>query len=359
MNFPHKILLIAIITEMVITTGQQNRASAQTTAHIEYNPTIDEYTVRKGDTLWDISERFTGSPWFWPRVWSCNPEITNPHWIYPGDIVRFQPSDQELPRLTQLVAMQREMPTDTVEKPDEDTDTGPVVQEQALERKWATRLSRELVNLVLSPKELKESGILTNSINDKILLAPNDEVFITFPPGQQVTRGQRYMIYRTVKKVRHPITGELFGYMTQITGFTTIKLTDGDISKAVITDAMIEVERGQLVTPLVQLPTLGHQATKAKVPLSGVILSVEPDVNVSGQNRLVFIDIGASSGIEVGNRLGVFINKDPFVETKNNLPSTLVALLTAVDVRDKATACLVTSSRREIEAGYPVKAIMQ
>ena len=48
------------------------------------------YTVRRGDTLWDICDHFYGNPWQWPRVWSFNDRITNPNWIYPGDPVRLR-----------------------------------------------------------------------------------------------------------------------------------------------------------------------------------------------------------------------------------------------------------------------------
>ncbi|NVJ57282.1 MAG: LysM peptidoglycan-binding domain-containing protein, partial [Vibrionaceae bacterium] len=43
------------------------------------------YTVVKGDTLWDISAMYLDSPWLWPRLWQVNPDIDNPHLIYPGD----------------------------------------------------------------------------------------------------------------------------------------------------------------------------------------------------------------------------------------------------------------------------------
>ena len=60
-------------------------------------PPPDTYTIRPGDTLWDLSGRFLNNPWYWPKVWSFNPEITNPHWIEPGNVLKFYPSAEEAP----------------------------------------------------------------------------------------------------------------------------------------------------------------------------------------------------------------------------------------------------------------------
>jgi hypothetical protein len=61
-------------------------------------PPPDTYTVRPGDTLWDLSGRFLNNPWYWPKVWSFNPEITNPHWIDPGNVLRFCPGSDAVGR---------------------------------------------------------------------------------------------------------------------------------------------------------------------------------------------------------------------------------------------------------------------
>ena len=55
--------------------------------------TPDEYTIQKGDTLWDLSQKFLSNPWYWPKIWSLNPSIENPHWIYPGNKLRIVPGE--------------------------------------------------------------------------------------------------------------------------------------------------------------------------------------------------------------------------------------------------------------------------
>src|SRR6476661_5543146 len=72
------------------------------------------HTVQKGDTLWDLSQQYLGSPWYWPKVWSYNPEIANPHWIYPGNKVRFFPAGEEVPSRVE-VGNAPEQPEDTGE----------------------------------------------------------------------------------------------------------------------------------------------------------------------------------------------------------------------------------------------------
>src|SRR5664279_6331733 len=60
-------------------------AFAATVQLAEHHP--DTYTVQKGDTLWSISARFLQRPWQWPEVWQANPQVHNPHLIYPGDVL--------------------------------------------------------------------------------------------------------------------------------------------------------------------------------------------------------------------------------------------------------------------------------
>ena len=61
------------------------------------------YVVQPGDTLWDISAKFLSDPWYWPEIWYVNPEIRNPHLIFPGDVLNLSYVDGR-PRVSSAAA---------------------------------------------------------------------------------------------------------------------------------------------------------------------------------------------------------------------------------------------------------------
>ena len=73
---------ITVLLAGMLVTVAAYAAGAQLRAH---HP--DSYTVRRGDTLWAISAKFLAKPWLWPEIWQANPQVRNPHLIYPGDVL--------------------------------------------------------------------------------------------------------------------------------------------------------------------------------------------------------------------------------------------------------------------------------
>lgn len=88
-----KLLLLAALFALTFAVVAQDEESPLRDDHPQ------EYVVQKGDTLWDISSRFLRSPWLWPEIWHANPQIDNPHLIYPGDRISLVYVDGE-PRLS-------------------------------------------------------------------------------------------------------------------------------------------------------------------------------------------------------------------------------------------------------------------
>ena len=108
MNIKH--LSVVLVVTALATVGLISAVSVYAQSVDEeivaddFQPNKNQHVVEDGDTLWDICEAVLGRPELWPRVWSMNPEITNPHWIYPGDIIRFEVPSEDLPSMAAMAA---------------------------------------------------------------------------------------------------------------------------------------------------------------------------------------------------------------------------------------------------------------
>ncbi|MEZ4270143.1 MAG: LysM peptidoglycan-binding domain-containing protein [Myxococcota bacterium] len=283
----------------------------------KFDPEVPEYVVEPGDSLWTITQRIVGDPFLWPKVWAMNPEITNPHWIYPGDIIRFYEADIELPSQGELVAMdytvdeignknKDELHEEDKKPPIEMVDTSPNLRDLEPPQRF--------IDLFITPKKLQEAGVLSNASPDKIMLDRDDLVFLTLTRKAQKSppkAGDRFIVYRSLGRVKHPVNKDDYGYMTQITGVLEIVYTKGDTARARVQFSTLEIERGQLVTPLRWDPLVNLVEVPANKKITGYILAVRDIGGIAGTSEFVFIDKGKSDGITLGNRLSVEMRGDP------------------------------------------------
>jgi hypothetical protein len=361
----------------VLAVGAATKAKPAAPPPLEYNPSQEEYVVERGDTLWSITERVAGNPFVWPKVWSFNPEITNPHWIYPGDVVRFHAPNVDLPSRTELIASQMAVPVE--EGPPEEgkveeiegsegevvEDRGPtieVVETARPQRGSGSDASlQRFVGLFVTPKEMQESGVLTNARPDKVMLSPGDEVYFKSSAKAAPKKGERFLVYRTVREVKHPETGSPWGFLTQITGVVVVTSTTGpDVLTGRIERAYVEIERGQLLTPLIQEPMVRSTRVPATKAIEGVILAVrDDDSGFVGNEELVFVDKGKNDGIQRGNQFVVLDRGDPIRTNAGPLPFESVGLLQVVEAKENAATCLVLRAQREIAPGARVKSLAQ
>ena len=349
----------AIMASLGLCAARHTRRPRGGTAE-SFEASQPQHVVESGDTLWDICEKVTGKPWIWPRIWAMNPEITNPHWIFPGDVVRFDAPTEAPPSRAEMVASNVDIPEASEAQADKQAQ-GPRV-EVISTAPPPSRDKRDLVQKVfdgtlVTDKELAESGRLTNSLHDKMLLRVNDLVFMTFPKNKLPKVGDTYIIYHTIRQVNHPVTGRKIGYMTEITGTATVQELERDVARAQIKNAVTEIERGQLVTPLRGDLMVSVKGTPAKRTVEGVVVAIEGDRATAGEQRVIFIDKGKRDGLERGNELRVRSHGDPLTETDKNFPDIDLATLLVVDVRDTSSSALVIDAVRELWAGDVVRSV--
>jgi len=357
MRSVHKGLVVAALISAFSPHAPRLGLAADVGA-MAFEPQMDEYVVEPGDTLWSISERVVGSPWVWPRVWAYNPEITNPHWIYPGDIIRFYPPSFELPSASGFSVADSAPREDDEVKAErrDDSESMDIEVIGSSSARMSYGRERRFVGMFVTAKELAESGVLTNAAPDKILLQPGDDVYLTFSKGERPSKGQRYMIYRTVREVKHPISDDSWGYITQITGLAQIQRVEGEVAEARLTYGESEVERGHLVTPLRHNPFISPKVVVAARQIEGVVLAVnEMPATIAGTDQVIFVDRGSNDGVQVGNQFDVVTRGDRVTETSKNLPEYTIGSLLVIDIKENAATCLVTAARREIEPGQLVR----
>ena len=142
------------------------------------------HVVRSGDTLWDICWYYFNDPWQWPKIWSYNAQITNPHWIYPGDLVRLLPRGA-------FTSTTNPLPNE----PDRRVDPLPAPQR---------RIESSVTSTAFVEKaDLDKSITIDGSVEEKQLLGTNDEVYLSYPEGKPPQVGKRYSIYVPGRQVKN------------------------------------------------------------------------------------------------------------------------------------------------------------
>jgi hypothetical protein len=345
-------------------------------------PAPDTYTVRPGDTLWDLSGRFLNNPWYWPKIWSYNPDILNPHWIYPGNLVRFFPSAEEAPTRVEPLLAGGE-PVVPVDEPEdfepprelEDFSRADMKAPESVEERDAVAvvgphkigyvppkalLARH--DTFVTPRELAESGAIHAAFEEKLLLATHDKAYARFEKLADVRPGETYVVYRTERSLRHPKTGELFGYQSVVLGAARVVAVDEKAASLVVTQTFEPIERGALLGPWTEKFFRRVARKENKQALEGTIIGGQVQVVTQfGEHQVVFVDRGEKDGVEEGNVFTVVRSGDLYGRAPNvapwdaRLPKEDVGEVLVVDVKERASTALVTRSLAELLVGDRVE----
>jgi hypothetical protein len=309
----------------------------------------DVHVVQKGDTLWDVCAYYLGDPWRWPQIWGLNPTISNPHWIYPGEVVKLK-EGAEVP--TQTVA---EAPATQPQAPSQEP---PTLIEQA---PTAVEL-RQLA--FVSAEDLKVSGKITGAKEEKAMLSLLDEVYVDYPAGQPPQVGRRYAIYAPTRDIKHPETGRNIGAYVLVKGTIEIREVKKDKRALGVITQVHDfgfVERGERVGTLkTQFRTL--DPVPADRNLEGVVAGVLGTDKIIGDWQIVFIDRGANDGVRVGNQMQVVRRGDAYPQERGGdltpagmddrrYPDNYIGTILVLDTGKSTSLGLVTRVDKEILVG--------
>lgn len=258
----------------------------------------DQYTVVKGDTLWDIAGKFLEHPWQWPQLWHNNPQIKNPHWIYPGDTLYFSYVNGE-PRLSFG-------PADSGYG--EQPNLTPHIRVSPIEQAIPMIPSDAIAQFLSSPKVVSEEELplapyVLEIADEHLVAGAGDRIYVRAIENPQ---GLEYTVYRQGKPYVSPDTQEILGYEAEYIADTLLE-SPGDPATLRITKSAREVRRGdRLMLSAAGEMALNYFPRPPEQRVAGSIIRVMGGVTQIGERDIVVIDKGTSDGLEVGHTLDIY-----------------------------------------------------
>lgn len=307
-------------------------------------PVPELHPVKKGDTLWSICQQYFNDPWRWPKLWAENPQITNPHWIFPGDTIRLRAADA--PATAPVAA---------------GAGTG-ISSNRAGSLTSKALVLREVG--FIDAGNLQTSAVITGSREEKIMLSSGDQAYARFSAQSPLRAGERYTVFVADREnpVRVPGTGQVLGYMVRIFGDMVVdQVAERNTARGVLVDLLDPVERGHQVSPLIrQFKRIEPRASA--VNLEAKVVAAFSPTRMLAPETFVVLSRGKRDGVQVGNRSFVVRRGDgyrPVMEGWDhfdpNFPKEVVSELWVVAVNESASIAWIVRSIKEIRVGETVE----
>lgn len=249
------------------------------------------YTVVRGDTLWDISGRFLHSPWRWPEIWHVNPQIANPHLIYPGDILDLVYIDGK----PQLHLRRGPLKLSPTVRSTPWSGAIPTIPVDAI----SPFLTRPYV---LEQGELDRAPYIVDFADEHILGGAGQKAYVrSIDQDDQL----KFEIVRAGDAYKDAETGEILGYEAKYIGTSELQRT-GDPATVFINSTELESVIGDRLIPAGEEKATANFTPHAPtMPIEGTIISVLNGVSQIGQYNVVVIDRGAQDGLTPGTVLRI------------------------------------------------------
>ncbi len=308
----------------------------------------ERYTVQTGDTLWDISARFLTDPWYWPEIWHINPQVANPHLIYPGDVLA----------LTWVEGQPR-----VVLESGGPVRLSPRVRENPLSEainaipydRIAAFMSRPEV---LAKDQVKAAPYVAHGRDNRLASAAGNEVYVRRLASSQT--GDRYSIYHVGDELKDPDDGDVLGYQGLFTGEGNI-IRSGDPATMMVVDSARETLDGDILLPNYVDAKMDFIPHAPKSKIDGTVMSVIDDRTVVAEYDIVIINRGTRHGLEPGNVLATWAAGEEVRDVTANaesrklqLPDERTGLFMVFKTYERMSYGLMLESEREIHVGDKV-----
>lgn len=312
----------------------------------------DVYYVKSGDTLWDISNVFLDDPWHWPEIWHINPQVANPHLIFPGDKLALV----EINGQKKLTVVEREGPS--VKLSPGTKKLSPQVRTEALEsaipaiplEKISAFLSK---SRIVSTSDLEAAPYVIAGEDRRIISGAGDKMYAR---GDFSGSNKVFGIYRPGEVFLDPETKEPLGVQALHIGGGRLISKKGDLGTLSVNSVTQEVRIEDRLLPLEEKKITATFLPKApNKEVKGQILTVENGVSYMGAMDVVAVNIGSRDSLEEGDILlisqrGELVNDNVRKEIVQ-LPDVRAGLMVIFRVFDKMAFGLVVSAERSIRLG--------
>jgi hypothetical protein len=289
--------------------GAKAGASSVTMADLQPDAP-GEYTVQKGDTLWGIAGRFLKDPWKWPQIWEMNrDQIKNPHWIYPGNVIRLDRSGDS-PRLSMDGSGR---PGDYSGPATEATAVANVVKldprirvetlDTAIPSIPGSAIGPFLTNpLVVEAGGLDGAPSIVATEESRVIVGAGD---VAYADRIGTNAGLNWQVFRPGVTIRDPESGEVLGIEAKWIGDARVRRY-GNPTTLEIVKSRQEVNKGDRLAPARELSYPNYVPRAPEKPIKGLIMTVEEGVSEFGQFQIITINRGARDGLELGHVLASY-----------------------------------------------------
>jgi len=345
----------------------------------------DEYVVEPGDTLFDVCDQLIDEAGYWPKLWAMNPEIKNPHFIYPGMRLRFYPGDSSTPPFLQVLAEEDVVPVDKGELSEADLIAEPVAESAAVDLfgesgvfevvdSSAIDVSQDVLDGIIvegsifSPQMIRltvptfvfgdERESLATVVAGKggqILVGGTQEAVVDI--DESLSPGTTYTALREVGGIDNPATGDFVGYRYDHVGSVqVVRLLGDDTALVKLSMSLLGLREGDILVPFVSTNrTVNTDEVGAAVDADSAVIGFELGGQIlGGEGRYIVFDKTNAGGLTPGSYVRIYQRPDllrsPRLEDIEGLQEP-IGVARIIDSTDAGAVGYVIKSRNAIRIG--------